>query len=442
VGGGARTAELTLPGFRHDVCSAIHPMAAASPFFRSLPLDEHGLEWIHPDAPLAHPLDDGPPAMLERSVEATGTTLGADAHRYERWIAPFVRHWPALAADALGPLSLPHHPILLARFGLRAVRSASGLARAAFRGARARALFAGLAAHSILPLEQAPSAAIGLMLQLAAHAGGWPLPRGGSQSLSDALASLLRSLGGEIRTGARVDSLDEVETSGPVLFDVAPRELLRIARDRLPAGYCRRLERFRHGPAAFKLDWALDGPIPWRDEACARAGTVHVGGAIEEIEASERACWRGRHSDRPFVLVAQQSLFDPSRAPDGKHTGWAYCHVPSGSCEDRSEAIEAQVERFAPGFRDRILARHRMTSADYEQYNANFVGGDISGGVADLRQLFFRPAPRPVPYRTPHPRIFLCSASTPPGGGVHGMGGYHAARAALGESTWRLLTRK
>jgi phytoene dehydrogenase-like protein len=435
VGGGARSEELTLPGFRHDPCSAIHPMAAASPFLRSLPLKEHGLEWVQPAAPLAHPFDDGSAAVLERSLADTAASLPGDEGRYPGWMRPFAEGWEGLVADVMGPLGWPGRPLLLARFGLRALRSATGLARAAFRGEAARALFAGLAGHSVLSLDRMPSAAIGLVLAAAGHAVGWPLPRGGSQAISDAMASLLRSLGGEIRTGVRVRRLAELPARGPLLFDVSPPELLRIAGDALPPGYRCRLRRYRFGPGVFKLDWALCGPIPWRASACARAGTVHLGGTLAEIAASERAVWRGQHPERPYVLVAQQSLFDPSRAPAGRHTGWAYCHVPPGSTRDMSGAIEAQLERFAPGFRDLVLARRATTCADLERGNPNYVGGDINGGVADLRQLFFRPAPRLVPYRTPNPRILLCSASTPPGGGVHGMCGFHAARAALAKDT-------
>jgi phytoene dehydrogenase-like protein len=434
IGGGARTAELTLPGFRHDVCSAIHPMAAASPFFQSLPLGEHGLEWIHPDIPLAHPLDDGTAALLERSIEKTAQTLGPDASHYARWIRPFVAHWEWLARDAMRPLGLPRHPLLLARFGLRAIRPAAGLARSSFRGELARALFAGLAGHSVLPLEKPASAAIGLMLAVAGHASGWPMPRGGAQAISDALASYLKSLGGIIETGVRVSSIRELPTTGPVLFDTGPRQLLEIARQELPVGYQRRLEKYRYGFGVFKLDWALDGPIPWKSEACRSAGTIHLGGTLDEIAESERVVAAGQHAERPYVLVCQQSLFDSSRAPAGKHTGWAYCHVPNGSTADRSEAIENQMERFAPGFRDLVLARHSINSQWLESYNANCVGGDVTGGATDLGQLFFRPTLRAVPYRTPNPRILLCSASTPPGGGVHGLCGYYAARAALKSS--------
>ena len=431
LGGGARSAELTLPGFVHDLCSAIHPLAVGSPFLRTLPLAEHGLEWIHPPAPLAHPLDDGSAAVLERSLEETGKALGPDAAAWQRLMGPLVRGAENLFADALGPLRLPRHPLLLTLFGLRALRSARGLADSWFRGAHARALFAGNAAHAILPLEQMLTSAIGLMLAVAGHAVGWPLPRGGSQKITDALVSYLRSLGGEVVAGWRVQGLDELPPAKALLFDVAPRNLVRICGDRFSTRYRRQLLNFRHGPGVFKIDWALDGPIPWKAAACARAATVHLGGTLEEIAATERAVWQGEHPQRPFVLVAQQSLFDPTRAPAGQHTGWAYCHVPNGSTTDMTAAIEGQMERFAPGFRDRILARSVLAPADFERHNANYIGGDIAGGVTDLWQLFTRPAPRLVPYSTPDPRIFLCSSSTPPGAGVHGMCGYFAARAAL-----------
>jgi len=432
IGGGVRSAELTLPGFLHDTCSAIHPLAASSSFFRALPLHKYGLEWIHPPAPLAHPLDDGMVAVLERSVEATGETLGPDAAAYRKLMIPFVTDWERLAVDMLGPLSIPpHHPLVLARFGLRAVRSARGLAESLFDGERARALFAGMAGHSMLPLERSPTAAFGLVLGIAGHAVGWPIPRGGSQRIADALAGYLRSLGGEIMTGWRVESLDELPSSRLILADVTPRQLLGIVGHRLPAGYRRKLQGYRYGPGVFKLDLALDGPIPWKAESCARASTVHVGGTFEEIAAAERAVWQGKHPAKPFVLLAQQSLFDPNRSPQGKHTVWAYCHVPFGSTVDMAQRIEAQIERFAPGFRDRILARSTMSAVDMERYNPNYVGGDINGGIQDLRQLFTRPVPRLVPYSTPVKGLYLCSSSTPPGGGVHGMCGFYAARAAL-----------
>ena len=431
VGGGARSAELTLPGFVHDVCSAIHPLGVASPFFRTLPLADHGLEWIEPPAALAHPFDDGTVAVLERRADAAVHGLGADDARWRRLFAPLVRDAGRLLDDVLAPLHLPAHPLVLGRFGARALLPAASLARLSFRGERARGLFAGLAAHSSLPLGRPPSAAFGLVLGLLGHGAGWPFAGGGSQRISDALASYLRSLGGEIETGRQVDSLAELAETRIVLLDVTPRGLLALAGERLPPHYRRGLERYRYGPGVFKLDWALDGPIPWRAEECARAATVHLGATLGEIAASEAAPWRGDVAARPYVLLAQQSLFDPARAPAGRHTAWAYCHVPNGSTVDMTERIEQQVERFAPGFRDRILARSTLAPADLERHNANYVGGDINAGAATLGQLFTRPVARLSPYTTPLPGVFLCSASTPPGGGVHGMCGYHAARAAL-----------
>jgi len=431
VGGGARSAELTLPGFVHDVCSAIHPLGVASPLFRSLPLAGHGLEWIEPPAALAHPFDDGTAVVLERSPDAAAHGVGEDEARWRRLFAPLARDAEPLLEDVLAPLHLPTHPLVLARFGARAALPATTLARLSFRGEKARGLFAGLAAHSMLPLERPPSAAFGLMLGLLAHSVGWPFPRGGSQRLSDALASYLESLGDEIATGRRVESLAELGETRPVLLDVTPRGLLMLAGDRLPTRYRRRLERYRYGPGVFKLDWALDGPIPWRAEECGRAATVHLGATLEEIAASEAAAFHGEIAERPYVLLAQQSLFDSTRAPAGRHTAWAYCHVPNGSSADMTERIEDQVERFAPGFRERILARSALGPAEIERYNENYVGGDINGGAATLSQLFTRPVARVSPYTTPLPGVFLCSASTPPGGGVHGMCGYHAARAAL-----------
>jgi phytoene dehydrogenase-like protein len=429
IGGGTRSASLTLSGFIHDVCSAVHPLAVASPFFQSLPLADHGLEWIHPPAPLAHPLDDGTAVMLERTVEATLETLGPDAAAYRELMDPLVAQWDQLKTELLGPLRLPRRPFALARFGLRALRSARGLAESRLKGERARALFAGIAAHSMLPLERIPSAAVGLVLGIAGHAVGWPVPRRGSQSIARALASYLRSLSGEIITGAPVGSLDELPSARAVLCDLTPRQLLRFAGHRLPPAYKQKLERYRYGPAAFKLDWALDGPIPWKAAECSRAGTVHLGGSLAEIALSEREPWAGKPADKPFVLLAQPSLFDPTRAPAGKHTAWAYCHVPNGSTFDMTQRIEDQVERFAPGFRDRILARSVMPPAELERHNANLVGGDINGGVQDLWQIFSRPTLRL--YSTPVKGLFICSSSTPPGGGVHGMCGYFAARTAL-----------
>jgi phytoene dehydrogenase-like protein len=430
-GGGLRTKELTLPGFRHDVCSAIHPLGVASPFFRGLPLPEHGLSWIFPPAGVAHPFDDGGVALLERSPAATGATLGPDGRAWERMIAPFEREALGLLADLLGPLgSVPRHPLLMARFGLPALRSARAAALARFQGERARGFFAGLAAHSVLPMEAPLTASFGYLFALFGLSG-WPLAQGGSQSIADALVSYLRSLGGEVRTGIQVSHLDELPPSRVVLFDTVPRDLLRIAGHRLPDRYRRALERFRHGPGSFKIDLALSGPIPWRNPDCARAGTVHLGATLDEICVSERALATDQPAERPYVIVAQQSLFDPTRAPAGQHTVWAYCHVPHGSTVDAGARIEAQIERFAPGFRDLVLARHVTTPAAFEAYNPNYVGGDIGGGSAEFPQLFARPVLARVPYATPDPRLYLCSSSTPPGGGVHGLCGSFAAQAAL-----------
>jgi phytoene dehydrogenase-like protein len=432
VGGGARSEELTLPGYVHDTCSTVYPLGAGSPVFRRLPLAEHGLEWVHSGAALAHPLDGGRAAVLERDLDETAAGLGEDATAYRGLFAPLVRGWPALERTILRPLvRVPRHPVALARFGLFALRPAEGLVRSRFRGEKARALFAGCAAHSTLRLDRSPSAAFGLALMTAGHVAGWPVARGGAQRVSDALASYLRSLGGEIETCARVESLAALPPAGAILADVSPRELLRLGGDRLPPRYRRALERYRYGPGAFKLDVALDGPIPWAAPEVARAACVHVGGTLEEIAAAERAPWEGRPAERPFVLLAQQSVADPSRAPEGKHTVWAYCHVPNGSTFDMTDRIERQIERFAPGFRERILVRAVTTPADLERRNPNLAGGDVNAGAQDLPQLLFRPVPGLVPYATAVPGLFLCSASTPPGGGVHGLCGFGAAQVAL-----------
>ncbi|HSY48902.1 MAG TPA: NAD(P)/FAD-dependent oxidoreductase [Thermoanaerobaculia bacterium] len=431
IGGGARTEELTLPGFKHDVCSAIHPMGLLSPFFQTLPLADHGLAWKTSPYPLTHPLDDGTAAVLELSLDKTAERLGDDGDAYRRLMKPFVRNSEALFAEILRPIRLlPRHPVLLARFGLEGIRSALSLAKR-FKGDAARALLGGCAAHSFLPLDEAGSASFGLVLALSGHAVGWPCAQGGSVAIINALASYLRSLGGTIRTSTPVRTMNDIPSSRAVLFDVTPRQLASIAGDELPAAYVKRLHRFRYGPGVFKIDWALDGPIPWRAEECTRSATVHVGGTIEQIADHEAAIWQGRRTERPFVLVAQQSLFDGSRAPAGKQTGWAYCHVPHGSTEDMTDIIERQIERFAPGFRDRILARHTMNTAAYETYNANVIGGDIAGGANMLSQVVVRPFLRRDPYSTPNKRIFLASSSTPPAGGVHGMCGYWAALSAL-----------
>jgi len=434
LGGGCRSAELTLPGFVHDVCSTAHPLVLASPFLSRLPLEEHGLELVHPPAPFAHPLDDGTAVVAERSVEGTAHGLGRDGGAYRRLMGPIVDGAVRLLPQVLGPPRPPRHPLVLATFGLTALRSAAGLLRGRFDGDPARALLAGSAAHSMLSLRQPASASFGLVLTLVAHAFGWPVARGGSQRVADALASHLRSLGGEIETGRRIGSMDELPGSAAHLLDLTPRQVLEVAGDRLPDRYRRALGRFRYGPGVFKLDWALDGPIPWTAQEAARAGTVHLGGTLDDLVRSEDEVTRGRHPERPYVLLVQASLFDSSRAPEGKHTAWAYCHVPNGSRRDMTERIESQIERFAPGFRDRVLARATMDTAEVERRNANYVGGDINGGLQDLRQLFTRPVARPIPYSTPVDGLYICSSSTPPGGGVHGMCGYFAARAALRRS--------
>ncbi|MCC6858510.1 MAG: NAD(P)/FAD-dependent oxidoreductase [Bryobacterales bacterium] len=432
IGGGVRSEELTLPGFMHDVCSAVHPLAAASPFFRTLPLAAHGLAWVESPAVLAHPFEDGRAVVVERSVPATAVNLGVDELAYRNLTAPLVRDWPQLEEWVLGPMRWPRRPLLAARFGLQALQPARDLASRLFLTARARGLFAGLAAHGMLPLERRPSAAFGLMLGLLAHAAGWPLPKGGAGSLSNALASYLRELGGEILCGEPVGSVDELPRARAILCDLSPGPLLRIAGHRFPGGFRRKLESYRYGPGVFKLDWALDGPIPWQAAECGRAATVHLGGALDEIAQAEREAWEGRPSERPFVLLVQPALFDSTRAPKGKQTAWAYCHVPRGSAFDMRERIERQVERFAPGFRERILARSAMGPAEMERRNPNYVGGDIGAGAADLRQLLFRPTRRL--YSTPVRGLYICSASTPPGPGVHGLCGYHAARRALQET--------
>jgi phytoene dehydrogenase-like protein len=429
IGGGTRSAELTLPGIIHDVCSAVHPLGVSSAFFRTLPLADHGLKWIQPPAPLVHPLDDGSAVIVERSVEATAANLGLDSQRYARVMEPLVKKWRKLESLLLEPLKALRHPLVAAEFGLLSMRPASSLARKLFRDRRTRALFAGMAAHSALPLERVPSGTFGIVLGITSHAVGWPIVEAGSQNLANALASYLRSLGGEIVTGMFVASLDQLPPARAALFDVTPRQLLKIAGAKLPEGFRRKLASYRYGPGVCKVDWALEGPVPWTAKECMRAATVHLGGSLEEIEASERAPWGGEHAERPFVIFVQPTLFDSTRAPAGKHVGWAYCHVPNGSSFDMSERIENQVERFAPGFRKLILKRSVMAASSLDQHNPNLVGGDIGGGAATLGQFFLRPTWRL--YRTPAKDIFLCSSSTPPGAGVHGLCGYRAARAAL-----------
>lgn len=433
VGGGARSGELTLPGFVHDLGSAIHPIGYASPFFRSLPLREHGLEWIHPPAPLAHPFDDGTAAVLERSVEETAEALGPDAKAYRRLMRDASADVDGIIATLLGKPRPIRHPLGFAASAARALRPARALAETLFEGERAKGLFAGNAAHSFLPLEERPSALFGLVMGALGHAAGcgWPFPRGGAQKIADALASCLRSLGGEVYTGVMVRSFDDVPTTRTVLFDLTPRQVLDIAGEHFTPRYHKALSRYRYGPGVFKVDFALDGPIPWKAKECLRAGTIHLGGTLDEISTGEAAVTRGEHPERPFVLLAQQSLFDETRAPSGKHTVWAYCHVPNGSTFDMTERIEAQIERFAPGFRGRILAKSAWGTAEFESWNANLVGGDINGGLMDLRQFVARPVARANPYSTSAPGLYLCSSSTPPGGAVHGLCGFMAARSAL-----------
>jgi phytoene dehydrogenase-like protein len=432
IGGGARSEELTLPGFVHDLCSAIHPLAAGSPFFRTLPLERFGLEWIEPEIALAHPLDNGRAACLRQSIPETMESLGADGRAYRRLMEPLAREWEPLSQEVLQPVPhWPRRPRLLARFGLPALLPAEVLARALFKSEPARALFAGLAAHSFLSLRAPMSAAFGLILGAAGHAVGWPFPRGGSQKIADALAAYFIELGGQIQTDCRIATLEQLPATRATLLDVSPWQLAGMTT--LPSGYARRLGRFRHAPGVCKLDYALSAPIPWQAEGCRRAGTVHLGGTLQEVAASEREVSRGRHARRPFVLVAQQSRFDDTRAPAGQHTLWAYCHVPHASTSDVSMLIEEQIERFAPGFRNCILARRVTLPADFERRNANLVGGDINGGNCDWFQLLARPVLSLTPYRTPLDGVYLCSASTPPGGGVHGMCGWNAAQALLRE---------
>ena len=440
IGGGARSAELTLPGFVHDIGSAIHPMAVSSPLLERLPLAEHGLEWIYPPIAAAHPFTDGKAALLTGSVADTARTLGADEQTYRDLFEPILEHWTTLLPDILGPLRWPNHPIDLASFGLNALLPATQLARR-FKTPEAQGLLAGMAAHAIQPLTNLTTSAIALVMMGTGHYRGWPMPKGGSQAISDALAGYFRSLGGEIEVDRPVRSLRDLPKTRVVLFDLTPKQLLQIVGDGRAVAdqsrpgfswaYGKQLEHYRYGPGIFKIDWALDGPIPWTNPDCERAGTIHLGGTLEDIVQTEQQTYDGGHPNHPFVLLAQQSLFDATRAPAGKHTAWAYCHVPNGSTVDRTDAIERQVEQVAPGFRARILKRHTMNTAQVAAWNPNYVGGDINGGIIDWRQLFTRPTLSLSPYRTSEPGMFICSSATPPGGGVHGMCGYHAARVAL-----------
>jgi phytoene dehydrogenase-like protein len=430
VGGGLRSAELTLPGFTHDICSAIHPLAAASPFFSQLPLGDFGLEYIIPEIQAAHPFDSGNAAIINGTVEQTAHLLGDDAQAYRELLLPVVKDWPLIAPDVLGPLHYPKHPIAMARFGMKAMTSANHLIKR-FKTPEAKALFAGMAAHAIQPLTNIATSAIGLVLMASAHLGGWPIPKGGSNKIADALASYFLSIGGTIETNVYISSLKQLPSAHIVSLDVTPKQLLEIAGHRFSTIYKWQLERYRYGMGVFKIDWALDAPIPFKADQCKAAGTIHIGNTFEEIAAGEQQTAQGQYPEKPFIILAQPSVFDPTRAPAGKYTAWAYCHVPNGSQKDMTEAIENQVERFAPGFRQTILARHVMNTAQMEAYNPNYIGGDINGGVIDIGQLFTRPVLRWSPYKTSAKGIYICSSSTPPGGGVHGMCGYHAAKQAL-----------
>lgn len=428
---GTRTQELTLPGFRHDVGSAVHPLGYLSPYLQTLPLAEFGLEWVLPPASVAHPLDGEEAVILSKSIAETAQNLGIDADAYRALVSPFTGRTGELLRDVLKPLGMPHSPLLLARFGLKAWLPATFFAEHFFQGARARALFAGCAAHSVLPFDKLFTAAIGLLFLVTGHAANWAFPKGGACSLTDALAAYFTSLGGEIRLSTPIVRFEDLPPARTYLFDTDPHQLAHIAQQHLPASYRKRLENFRYGPGIFKVDYALSGPIPWQDPRCLRAATVHLGGTIGEIARGEKEAWQGRHTENPYVLLCQQSLFDATRAPTGKHTGWAYCHVPAGSTQDMTARIDNQIERFAPGFKDLVLARHTMNTHAVQAYNPSYVGGAITGGAVDLAQLFTRPVARLDPYSTPNPDLFICSASTPPGGGVHGMCGYHAAQSVL-----------
>jgi phytoene dehydrogenase-like protein len=431
IGGGLRTSELTLPGFKHDVCSAIHPLAVSSTFFKSLPLAQYGLEFIYSPYAAAHPLDEGTAGVLQNSLSDTAAGLGGDAEAYQKLLQPLLKIWPDILPDVLAPLQWPAEPFKLASFGLKAFRSAESIAKQIFKTEQAQALWAGMAAHSMQPLNKPVTAAVALVLLLAAHDKGWPIPKGGSQQIADALAAHFISLGGKIETGNMITSLGQLPSSKTVLFDVGPRQLLQIAGHSLSSIYKWQLNRYKYGMGVYKVDWALAEPIPFTADACKQAGTVHIGGTYAEVAASELAAWRGKVSDKPFALLAQQSLFDSTRAPVGKHVAWGYCHTANGSAVNMTDAIEKQVERFAPGFRERILAKHVMDARQMEAYNPNYFGGDINGGIQNIAQLFTRPALRLSPYRTSAKGLYICSASTPPGGGVHGMCGHHAAKRAL-----------
>ncbi len=430
-GGGMRTAELTLPGFHHDICSAVHPMGYLSPYLKTLPLEKHGLEWIVPAASVAHPLENDDAILLTKSIDRTAENLGLDANSYKQLVTPFVGKAEALIADSLKPLGFPNDPALLFKFGLKAMQPASFFAQHAFKYDRAKALFAGCTAHSVLPFDKLFTTAIGLIFLVTGHVENWTIPKGGSQNIANALVSYFKSLGGEMMLSNKIDRFEQLPSAKKYIFDTDPIQLANIAEMQLPQNYRKRLQRYRFGPGVFKIDYALNGPIPWKDPNCLKASTVHVGGTLKEIASSEKDAWVGKHSEKPFVMLAQQSQFDDTRAPKGKHTGWAYCHLPNGSERDMTTQIEAQIERFAPGFKDIVLERHILAPKDFYNYNPNYFGGAVTGGAADLFQLFTRPVARIDPYSTPNPDIFICSASSPPGGGVHGMCGFYAAQSVL-----------
>lgn len=431
IGGGLRTKSLTLPGFHHDVCSAIHPLAIASPFFRKLPLREHGLEFVFPTFAAAHPLDDGQVVAVDSSIENTARFLGKDKASYQRWMKAVVENVDAALDDILGPLSIPSSPLAMAAFGLKALQPANFFSRRYFTDPKSKAMWAGMAAHSMLPLSKPATSAIGLVLLASAHSKGWPIPKGGSQAIATALASYFTSLGGKIEVNTYINAMSQLPSTHAVLFDTSPRQMLSIAGQQFSSFYRWQLNRYKYGMGVFKIDWALESPIPFTAPEARMAGTVHVGGTAEEINVSEQSAWRGEHAEKPFVLLAQPSVFDSTRCPDNKHVAWAYCHVPSGSHKDMTAVIENQVERFAPGFRETILTRHTMNAQEMEEYNPNYIGGDINGGAITISQLFTRPALRSSLYKTSAKGLYICSSSTPPGGGVHGMCGYHAAKRAL-----------
>lgn len=430
-GGGVRSKELTLPGYSHDVCSTVYPLGVGSPVLKTFPLEKFGLQWIYPDFEMAHPFDDGTAAVLHKSVEKTALSLGKDYASYNKWMTRLLEDWDDIVNRVLGPLKIPEHPVKMSRFGIYALQSAHSFSKRYFRGNKGRGFFSGLAAHSILDLDEPATAAIGLVLAIMGHSEGWPIPKGGAQKLTDALVGYLKSLNGEVVVEHKINSVADLPPARVILFDLTPKQLLQITGNEFSAGYRKELEKYRYGSGVFKLDWALNEPIPFEAKVCRKAGTVHLGGTMEEIVSSEKSIRNGGYPERPFVLLTQPTQFDPLRAPKGKHIAWAYCHVPNGSTKDMTNVIEDQIERFAPGFKDTIIKRHKMNAVDFQNYNANYIGGDINGGLQDIKQLFTRPVKKWDPYQTAVKNWFICSSSTPPGGGVHGMCGYHAAQSAL-----------